>query len=165
MKMMKMRGSALFLIGIMVLMLVVIVASLRIDAFKTRILPLIISGAVLALSALRLAMELRSRDKSGGGKGVVEGTEDKSGDAEGAEKGGIRKYAFSLAWIIGFVLSVYVVGFLISMPAYVFAFTKTHGVGWRTSILVSLLTTAICYATFVLALQIELYPGLLLGGY
>ena len=65
------------------------------------------------------------------------------------------------AWIAGFVLGIYLLSFIIAIPLFMLSYMRWLGTSWRTTIIFTLLTPAIIYGAFEVALRIELYRGLL----
>ena len=57
---------------------------------------------------------------------------------------------------------VFILGYVIGLPLYVFAYLKVHGQGWRLSGVLSLGTLALVYLGFVKLLGI-LLPVLPIG--
>ena len=151
----KLNASAYSLIGVMAVMLVVIAVSLRFEYFATKMLPLLIASTVFILAAIQLGREIST-------KGVAErtGAEDKTSIGEETRVEG-RRYLPSLAWIVGFALAIYLVGFIVAIFLFVLFYMKLHGSAWLTAVISAVLFTAIIYSVFVLALGMDLYPGLL----
>lgn len=71
-------------------------------------------------------------------------------------------YGIESAWMVGFGLTIYLLGFLIAIPLYICAYMKSHGARWPASILTGVSMAAFCYVIFVLVLEIKLYPGIIL---
>ncbi len=151
----KMSGSEYSLIVIMVIMLAVIVSSLGMPTFFSKLLPLTIGIIVFLLSAIKLRQEFLSRDRT---KATV--TEDDVSEIP-ESKGTRRAYLLTFAWIPGLVLAIYLLGFLISIPVFVLSFMKTHGTRWRTAIISAVITLAVVYFGFQRLLEIWFYEGLL----
>lgn len=152
----KIKGSTWFLMLFMAAMLGIIFYSLQMEYFQSKILPLIIAGAIVVLGAIRLVKEIRLGNKLA----QIEKAYDE--DTEETQKTRPVDFLINGAWVGGFVLAVYLVGFLITVPLYVIASTKTHGVKWRTSIVTAVALTVVCYALFTVALQVSLYKGIIL---
>jgi hypothetical protein len=151
----KLSASAYTLIVLMAVMLVVIAVSLRFQYFATKMLPLLIASAVFVLAALQLGKEIST-------KGEPERTAAEDEDSIGEEtrvEG--RQYLPSLAWIVGFTLAIYLVGFIVAIVLFVLFYMKLHGSSWLAAVISAVLFTAIIYSVFALALGIDLYPGLL----
>lgn len=152
---MKMSGNSYFLMIIMVIMLVVIGLSLGMENIKTKFLPLLIGGTVFVLAAIGLMKEMRAQRKP-----VARVTRDKTGGMEEDRKG-ILGYLPIGAWVVGFFLAIYLVGFITAIPLFVLAYMKSHGIRWLVAITSTAVTTAIVYGVFQLALRIDLHPGLI----
>lgn len=148
----KISGSAYFYIVIMVLTLVIIGLSLGMKYFDSKLLPLIIGGAVFVLAAIGLMLETKARDKQRGEK-----------TRSAATREGWRGYWFAGAWVVGLFLAIGLLGFIIAIPLYILAYMKSHDTRWLTAIAFAILTSLFIYGIFELALRIPLYRGLLLS--
>ncbi len=86
-----------------------------------------------------------------------------SGEAVAAQP--MRKVLVAMAWPVAFVVIVYFVGFLISIPVYVFTFVTLQG---QKSVKVAawsaVAATAFTWIVFSQLMQYEVFPGLLFGG-
>lgn len=74
------------------------------------------------------------------------------------------KQVAAVAWALGFVAALVLIGILYAVPLYVFASMRLRG---KRPLLLCLIVAAgatlFIYLMFVQLLQIELYPGLLFG--
>lgn len=68
-------------------------------------------------------------------------------------------YGIESAWMVGFALTIYLLGFLIAIPLYICAYMKSHGARWPASIMTGVFMAAFCYIIFVLVLEMKLYQG------
>jgi hypothetical protein len=66
-----------------------------------------------------------------------------------------------LAWISGFALSIWLLGFVIGMPLFMLVYVKMKGEGWRWAIILSVTMFLIVYACFSILLNIPVYEGML----
>jgi len=86
-----------------------------------------------------------------------------SGEAVAAQP--MRNVLVAMVWPVAFVVLVYFVGFLISIPIYVFTFVVFQG---RKSVKVgawsAVAATAFTWIVFSQLMQYEVFPGLLFGG-
>lgn len=151
---MKIRRDVYVYIGVMVLMLVIIGNALTMRYFSSKMLPLLISGTIFFLAAIQLSRELLTKG------------EPKASVSEEVTGGGERKetwYGYSLvsAYVIGFFLTIYLLNFIIAIPLFILAYMKTHGTRWRVAITSAIVITVLIYVVFELALDLELYQGLL----
>ena len=148
---MKLRPHSYFLMVIMGFMIFAVVVSLRFRYFEAKVLPLFISLFVLVLAAWELKGELRAGDK---GSKPHAGTEKKA-DIK------IRRFCTAMAWILGFSVGSYILGFLIAIPLFTLAYLKLHGRGWLISLGFAAVVAGFIYLTFELGLKAQLHPGLI----
>ncbi|MFC2002830.1 tripartite tricarboxylate transporter TctB family protein [Chloroflexota bacterium] len=155
---MKLRGDSYVLIAIMVISLVIIGFSLRMEYFATKLVPVVIGSAVFILAAIGLW-----RESSAGRKLRATVIEDETGSEEQATGVGHR-YLINGAWLVGFVLAIYLLGSVIAISLFVLFYMKWLGTRWFVAITSAVITTAIMYGGFEFAVNIELYRGLIFGG-
>ena len=153
---MKIKGSSYFFMVIMAFMLVAIGLSLRMEYFESKLLPLVIGGAVFVLSAIGLWREILAGKKQEAA--VTEGDTTKVTEEEAKESW--RGYLLAGAWVVGFFLGIYLVGFVIAIPVFVLFYMKSHGTRWLVAITFAALTTVLIYGVFEFALGVDLYRGL-----
>lgn len=152
---MKMRGSSYFFIAIILVSLAFIGRSLGMEYFQSKLLPLVVGGIVLVLSGIGLGHDLRAKRKPEASVtgGVVDGSVEARGE--------LRVYLRVGAWVVGFVLAIYLFGFILAIPLFILSYMKSHDTGWLVSIVSGIITTVVLYGVFELALRVELYRGLI----
>jgi len=150
---MKTKPGLYCLIVIILLMLGVLITSAGFRQIEAKLLPMVVAGVVLFLSVIELVREAK------GNKGSPSQKESAAG-ADEASKGLLGRYLYEGAWIIGFFLGIYLVGFLAAMALFILAYLKLHGRRWLISIIMAVTVTLFSYATFYL-LGVDSYPGLL----
>lgn len=85
------------------------------------------------------------------------------GDGEDATWG---RVLLSVLWVVGYLASVYAVGFLVTTPLYVALYMLLHGgKSLRVAGITAVVTTVLIWLTFEVAFKYPLYPGILFGGY
>ncbi len=152
---MKIKGSSYFLIVIILIMLVTIVASLRMEDFESKFLPLTFASLILVLAVMRLWREIKA-----GGETAGTTADDETGSAS-ADAVGWRGYLVHGSWVVGFALGIYLLGFLVAIPIFMLAYMRWLGTRWLTVIISAIVTPAILYGLFEIALKTVLYRGLL----
>ena len=155
---MKLKSSSYFLLIILIFAFCIGVSALGYSKLKDKAIPLCISGLVIVLGVIQLSRELMEAKKEIKEKAEI-GVEQKSDFSE------MKSYLLVFAWIAGLVLSIYILGFLMSIFLFIAAYLKKAGSSWSMSIVPALITTAIGYAVFMRFLGGELFPGILFGGY
>ena len=74
-----------------------------------------------------------------------------------------RAYALTILSMACFLGMIYVLGFIISIPLYLFLYLKLNGFGWFRSAGLAAGTIILIYVIFSLAMRMPLYNGLLLS--
>lgn len=85
-------------------------------------------------------------------------------ESRGGNRIGMRQELRGVLWLAALLAGIYLAGFLIAIPVYVFAFLRiSAGRSLRDCALVSGLVTGAIYLLFVALLEYRLYSGILLG--
>ncbi|MBI2860766.1 MAG: tripartite tricarboxylate transporter TctB family protein [Chloroflexi bacterium] len=157
----QLNGNAYFLMGLMAVMLVVIFWALfGLQYIESKILPIALGGGVIIFAAIELKRALR------GGQPTSElQMEEDEGMAGVAEAGEWRRYILNGAWIAGFVIGIYLVGFYAASSLLLLLYMRWLGTKWITAILSAIAAPIIIYVAFEVLLVLELYRGLLFGGH
>ena len=138
----------------MVLALIIIGMSLNMEQFDSKIFPMIISFAILVLSAIGLANRFRISKK--------EIRAEKAFDSVEVSKSMWHsRYAACYSLFCCYFIVIYGLGFMIATPLFVLAYAKLRGMKWGLSIGFGAAVTVFQYVVFDLAMKINLYPGLL----
>ena len=155
---MKLTSNAYLYIVILAIMLFVILWSLLgMEFFESKLLPLLFSSIVFILAAIGLGNEVMA-----GGKRKTGATKsEESRREESGEKWGGS--LLNLAWFSGFILGIYFIGFIIAIPLFILTYMKWLGTRWVVAIIWAIVTPAVIYGVFEVALGIDLYRGLLLN--
>ncbi len=119
---------------------------------RARLFPLILLIITEGLVVIHLIKEIRGRNKHQKASAEEEKT---------AEKIGWNVYLRAPFWITGFMLSIYLLGYLVGASLFSFVYLKVHGVKWLTTIGFSLGVLAVIYGGFEIALKTPLHGGLL----
>jgi len=150
-----MRVSSYVVIGIMVVAATVMVSSLGMGHWKSKLLPLILGGIILLLGAIELWREMSAGKKAASTKTQTATSERK----ESREM--LRRYLLAGGWVVGFVVTIYLLGFIIAIPLFTLAYTKLHGTSWWFAVILAVLTLGLMYIISEPLASIPLYRGLL----
>ena len=148
----SMKGGTYLLIIIAVLMAVAIALASGYPYIQSKLLPIMAGGVVFILSVAELVRDLRAERKAAGPRNTV--------DTKGVVRS--RVWLVEAGWVVGYCLGIYLVGFLIAIPAFSVAYFKAHKTKWSTTIVETAFVTLFCYLIFSYFLELELYPGLIL---
>lgn len=143
----KVKASSYIVMGIMAIALVVVVSSIRMEHWKSKLLPLIISSIMLILGAI----ELRT--------GIFKPVESKDENIESRRI--LRGYLVTGGWVVGFLIGVYLLGFLIAIPLFTLSYMKLHGSTWLGAFLLSIVLLGFMYVISEPLAHIKLYRGLI----
>jgi hypothetical protein len=109
----------------------------------------------LGLTSVELLVQLRQTFSSRAGHGQA---------VADAPQAPVTKELQAFAWLGGMLAALYLLGFMVSTPLYVFAFIRFSGrSSLKTSALMAIGISAFVYLVFVRLLAYKLYAGILLG--
>ena len=154
---MKIKPIVYFLIGVLIFALVFLVTSLTYASLKVKLMPAIVSGITLILTAIVLVRELGLGRKISSEK--VPGSETK----EHKDSAPLSAFMRAFAWFLALILGVYLFGFLVSIPIWVFIYLWKQGHKWWISVIHAIVVVSVIYVAFVVIMNIELYSGILFG--
>jgi hypothetical protein len=154
--MMRSKINVCLLITILIISLVIAGVSLTYTSMKMKLLPLIVCGLIFILSGIELIKEVSNRNKTSGEAQLTAEELDVVAEA-GSD---IRGDMVGFAWFVGLSISVYLIGFLISIPLFILVYLKLHGCKWRSAIITSIVMITFIYFAFVKILQVDLYNGI-----
>jgi hypothetical protein len=69
-----------------------------------------------------------------------------------------------IAWMMGFLILIFLVGFYISIVLFSFTFLKIQGkIGWVKAVLVTAIVWCFIFAIFELTMELHMFQGVLFG--
>jgi hypothetical protein len=151
---MKGKENIISYVVCIVIALVFGITSLTYDYFVAKIVPLITSGLVVLLAVIGILTEVRKQ------KNAVEPEPKKEVSEEEARETWPR-YARTGIWLVGLFIAVYIFGFLIAVPVFLFAYMLVHKTRWYVALTITVVTSGILYAVFVVLLKVSVYKGLI----
>ncbi len=156
----KIKGKLLFSLGLVLLLAFLTYVSLGYNQLA-RLVPLVVLVPGLIAAVVQLVFEVRAAFFPKKDAPADELEEDESTvKLPGREK--LRRELVGIAWLVGFFLTIIVLGQLIAIPLFVLFFMRFFGrERWRISIIFAGLCWFFAYGIFVYALRNELYPGIL----
>jgi hypothetical protein len=124
-------------------------------SFKTGFFPLAVAIPLLALTLLHLYLESFGVPETS--KGPALDTEFSNDVAPEVAR---RRVITIFSWMAGFVLLVYLLGFPLTVPLFVFFYLKIQSrVGWTQSIILTAITWALFYGLFQRLVRIQFEAG------
>lgn len=146
-------GTAYFLMVIFVFLMVFLVLSFTYDEMKVKLMPALVSAITLVLTAVALVQELNGAEKTNGEEKPAEEAEHKKTDIP------LSRFLNAFGWFFLQVAAVYLLGFYLAIPLWIFFYLWKHGHRWWSALLQGAGSIVVVYLVFVLLLQVELYPG------
>lgn len=146
---MRINSGLWFLVFVLAFMALILGVSISLSSWQSKLLPSIISGLVLILGGIQFWKEIRPK---------VGENELTARDSQAGEKGTDLKVV--MGWLLGFPLAIFLLGFLLAIPLFVFCYVKLRGRSWIVSIATASTTTLLVYVIFELALKANLWNGI-----
>lgn len=137
----------LYLVTMAIMLFTVLYSLFGMAEFESKLLPVMIGSVVLLLAGGGLLSEIRARAMQ----------------PEGAAQEPLPRSLVNLGWVVGFLLGIYLLGYVVAILLFVLAYMKWLGTGWHLAVAFAVLTAAFIYAGFEIGLQLQLYRGLLFG--
>lgn len=144
-----MRLKFLFTAGLLAFLIVIVLYSLSYP-FEARLFPWVIGIPATILMFIQLLKEVSHQRHATQEEGL-----------SGQKGGDSRAYAITIAWMAGFLAMLYVLGFLVCIPLFLFLYLKTNGHGWFQSLGLAAGMIMFIYGIFSLVMNMSLYPGIL----
>ena|SRR5262245_43470169 len=148
-------GRVLFCIFLIVVSVYAIYAA-RGWTFKASLFPLSVSIPLLLLATVQLLQLIFGEAETTTEAAAVDLDFSSDVPAEVARTRVINTFC----WIIGFIASVYLVGFPLTVPLFIFCYLKFQSrVGWLPTIIATLITWGFFYGLFQWLVHIQFEPG------
>jgi hypothetical protein len=124
-------------------------------SFKTGLFPLAVAIPLLVLTLLHLYLESFGAPETSTGPAV-----EAEFSNEVAPELARRRVITIFSWIAGFILLVYLLGFPLTVPLFVFFYLKIQSrVGWMQSSLLTAISWAVFYGLFLRLVRIQFEAG------
>ena len=150
----RIKASSYIVMGIMAIALIVILFSIGMEQWKSKLLPLILSGLILILGVIELRTGIFEGD---GGAATATGEMSQKNESRKI----LRGYLLTGAWVGGFLVAIFLLGFLIAIPLFTLFYMKLHGSTWLGAIILTIFVLGFMYAISEPLAGIKLYRGLL----
>jgi len=147
------KTGVYILAGFALFMLAFFFASLQLKYFDAKLIPMVVSAGGFVLAAIGVSREIWCRHASG----VTTDTE----EAQEKSKSLLRRYLYKGAWLVGFGVAIYLVGFLAAIPLFTISYLKLHGRTWLASVTMAAVMPIVLYVLLTHLLGVDLYPGLI----
>ena len=122
---------------------------------RARFFPIIVISFCGVFVLSELAKEFIARHKASSS----DKHRQKDKKAPKPDKGNRRQFIFTVTWIGAFALLIWLLGFVVGLPLFVFAYVKTHEEGWRWAIILPIIMFLIVYVGFGILMERPLYEG------
>jgi hypothetical protein len=152
---MRIGPSSYFLLFLLILGAMFVVLSMGYPTLESKLIGITVGLAVVIIGVIQLLRETLVKEK-------VEGQEAEEQRPQGVEAGILlRRSGILAAWIGGFSITIYLLGFLVAIPLFVISYLKLHDTKWLAAICIAALATAISYGLIQVLLELELWRGLI----
>jgi preprotein translocase subunit SecG len=154
---MKIRptGTAYFLMAIFIVLVVFLMVSLTYDQYKTKFMPVLVSAITLILTVVALIQEFKGAGKTDSKEKQEEEIKHKRANVP------LSRFLNAFGWFLSLIIGVYVFGFFMAIPLWIFVYLWRHGHRWWSALLQGAGAVLVVYLVFVVLLQVDFYPGLI----
>jgi hypothetical protein len=127
--------------------------------FKAKLFPLSVSIPLLLLAGAQLVQLVRGKEEP-----VESAALDLEFSTDVPPELARRRVIAGFSWIVGFILGVYLIGFPLTVPVFIFIYLKFEsGVGWIYTGVSTALTWLIFYGLFEKLVHLQFEEGALQG--
>ena len=148
-----MKPVVLILAVLIVMMALAFVTAWDYPDRQARLLPLMLSGTAIILAITVLIKELRTT------KHLPAPSTDTQVKTEPVER---RRFLVESAWVVGFVIAVFLLGLLVATFSFAVTYARSRGARWLVSIILAVCTSGtIWLVSSSYVLDFRLYPGLI----
>jgi len=153
---MKVSGHVLFSVFLILVAGYVVYAASH-WSFKSGFFPMALAIPLIILALAHLLLEVFGAPEKAGGPAVeAEFSNDVSPEVAR------RRVIAVFSWIGGFILFVYLVGFPVAVPLFIFAYLKVQSqVSWLRSMALTLAAWGFFYAVFQRVVQLQFESGVI----
>jgi hypothetical protein len=130
------------------------ITSLTYQYFVAKIVPLITCGLVILLAGIGILTEVRKQKRAGE-------PEPKKVTSDEEARETWPRYARTGIWLVGLFIAIFIFGFLIAIPVFLFAYLMIYKTRWYVALSITVITSGILYAVFVVLLKVSVYKGLI----
>ena len=124
-------------------------------SFKTRLFPLSVSIPLLVLATIQLLQVIFGKGETNEGAGL-----DLDFSSDVPPEVARRRVINTFSWIIAFIVSVYLIGFPLTVPLFIFFYLKFQSeVSWLYTIAATAITWGVFYTLFQWLVHIQFEPG------
>ena len=125
--------------------------------FKAALFPLSVSIPLLILAAVQLFQLCHGPEETIDGATVdLDFSSDVPPEVER------QRVINTFSWIVGFIVSVYLIGFPLTVPLFIFSYLKFQGdVGWLRTVVTTAITWSLFYVVFQRLVHLQFESGAL----
>jgi hypothetical protein len=155
---MQFNGRTLFS-GLILLVALWALYATRDWAFNTALYPRVVGIPLILLAGAEFLLSLRGRDGGTGGRAM-----DVQISTATEPAVAMRRTITTVGWLLGFFAGIWLLGFPVAIPVFVFAYLKFQGrESWFVSTVLAAAAWAGFYGLFVRLLHLPFGEGVLLG--
>ncbi|HEX5608308.1 MAG TPA: tripartite tricarboxylate transporter TctB family protein [Candidatus Binatia bacterium] len=124
-------------------------------SFKTKLFPLAVSIPLLTLLVIQLLLMIGGKERTGESAAM-----DIDFSIEVPPEVARRRVFGIFGWIVGFIALVYLLGFPLTVPLFIFIYLKFQSnIGWLSTIAITVVTWGCFYLLFQSLVHIQFEAG------
>ena len=126
-------------------------------SFKTKLFPLAVSIPLIILLVIQLLLMIGGKEQTG-----ERATMDIDFSIEVPSEVARRRVFGIFGWIVGFIALVYLLGFPLTVPLFIFLYLKFQSnIGWLSTIAITVVTWGCFYLLFQSLVHIQFEAGII----
>ena len=150
------KGSLVFCTFLIALAAYAIFAATR-WSFKTKLFPLAVSIPLITLLVIQLLLMIGGKEQTGEST-----TMDIDFSLEVPPEVARRRVFGIFGWIVGFIALVYLLGFPLTVPLFIFLYLKFQSnIGWLSTLVITVVTWGCFYLLFQSLVHIQFEAGVI----
>jgi hypothetical protein len=152
------KGGTIILVVLILGMALCLVTSASYPFLQAKIMPMIVCGVILLLSIVELARDVSGRNKAPTPKRRALSDDD---EEEVDRETGTAAYLKEGAWMVGFFLIIYAVGFIAGIAIFTTVYAGVRKTRWPIAVGMGVTMAVVSYILFAYLVNTELYAGII----
>jgi len=152
------KGGIVILVVLIVVMAVSLAVSAGYPFLQAKIMPIIVCGVIFLLSAVELVRDVSKRNKAPAPKRMALSDDD---EEEVDRETRATAYMKEGAWMVGFFLIIYAVGFIAGIATFTTVYAGAHRTKWPVAVALGVFMAVLAYVLFAYLVNSELYSGII----
>jgi hypothetical protein len=152
------KGGIIIHVVLIPAMAVCLVVAAGYPFLQAKIVPMIVCGVILLLSLVELVRDFSKRNRAQVPRRMVLSDDD---EEETDRETGTPAYLKEAAWMVGFFLIIYAIGFIAGIGLFTAVYAGVRKTKWFIAVGMGVFMAVLAYVLFAYLVNSELYPGII----